>query len=71
MKIERRKWQIAGCLWLTVPLTASASVSVGMRLDMDPSRWSYPDPFQMSFANSPKRIFDQHCATTRHTHVDQ
>ena len=45
--------------WPTVPLIGSAIVSDGMRSDMGPPRWNSPDPFRTSFANWPKRIFDQ------------
>jgi hypothetical protein len=46
--------------WMAdVPLIGSAIVSGGMRSDMGPPRWNSPDPFRTSFANWPKRIFDQ------------
>ena len=51
-----RAWRVG---WLTVPLTGSAIVSDGMLLDMGPSRWSCRDPFRTSFANWPKRTFNQ------------
>ena len=38
----------------------------GMRSNMGPPRWSSPDPFRTSFANWPKRIFDQ-CAYRNRT----
>ena len=58
-----RAWRVG---WLTVPLTGSAIVSDGMLSDTGPSRWSSRDPFRTSFANWPKRTFNQcHIGSTK------
>src|SRR5271169_6612604 len=62
----RKAWRVG---WPTALSIGSAIASDGMLSDMRRWRWEFLVPFPTSFANSPKRTYDDHRSGEKHPWV--